>query len=863
MDLDKINPYLVVAAVLTLLTLWLVWASMTTFSPAFPTPRTDITLAFDASYRDSDQADLALQPYLEGRDKRPRNIFEPGRSHPRNLAWFGYTGRATTTTTDYAARTTGDAGLWRGGGAIMRQFRDKSLTWPWLRALPLVVASCSMSVGPMASLLAVEPVGLRPETGLWSWEQLRAHDKLVFFRNERVQLGMINSIDWENKEFKWQPLEGDRLGGIRSIGFDQIKEVQRSRNRSDVLQHNFALLLAQENSQAASDLLRGVREILDWVQKDLVDRGEERVAVLDEARPLVTQAVQRFPKDPTLREKAKELMALAPSDEAALVALARIVLQHDPGWSDGWDVLMRDLRQTQDPELSDWIERRYKAQPTNLTAALDYAELKLRGQEYEVAQNAYSRAFRNHGDVTAGFQYLLLCLRVGQLTEVARVVEELESKNYQPEQLAAVRGTLALRDGKTEEAYELLSQAQSVDLHPDLQELATYNYGLAQYRLGQRAEALRTWQPLRGSVARLALATVQRKRIRNPADFGELAAQAEQLNALLALERGELAQPAAEVFPLNQAGRNTRNAYLQAVAEVAQTSGDERTVNKLARLGGKNTETLRWVAYGHFLAGRTDQLAEALAALPAADGWSIAVRCYLALGAGEQDAAAALYAQLSTATEVPQDYLPELQRAFDEATSNIRTIDFSQIPDGTQLPGWTTELAGTGIEAIVTNRQLLLAGTQAEDDRLAIAYQQRESGPVRRITMLGDLSGLEDDAVAGLIVLDGAGENGIAYGAKADGSLQWRQCLGGAWQPWQSLRARIKSSMSHVELVLQRDHDLGLIEVVLGKDTIPVLQGGGGEQTVEMRLGFFGTAPSGTVWELKAKSVQIQEQTGR
>jgi hypothetical protein len=738
---------------------------------------------------------------------------------------------------------------------------SRALSLPWLRALPLLAVSL---VGPAAFVVAIEPVGLRPETGLWSWDQLRAHDTLVYFRNERVELGQINEIDWENNEFKWQPLEGDRLGGIRTLSFDQIKEVQRARNRSDVLQHNFRLLLVQNNNQAASDLLRGVREIIDWIEKDLADRGEEREFILTESRPLVTQAVQRFPKDPTLRAKAKELMAFAPSDEAALVALARIVLQHDPGWKEGWEVLMRDLRQNRDPELPAWIERRYKAQPTDLAAALDFAELKLSEQNYEIAQSAYARAFRNHGDVTAGFQYLLLSLRAGQLNEVARVVEELEAKGYQPEQLAAIRGTLALRDGKTQEAYDLLDQDQAADLHPELEELARYNFGLAQYRLGRRAEALRTWQALRSSVARLALATLRRKPIRNPADFGELASQAEQLNTLLALERGDIqGQAAAEVFPLNQAGRNTRNAYLQAVAEVAESNGSERVVNKLARLGGKNIETLRWVAYGHFLAGRTEQLQEVLAALPPTDGWTIAVRCYLALGAGAQDEAAALYAQLSTATNVPQDYLLELERAFDESTSNIRFIDFSQIPDGSQLPGWKTDLAATGIEAIVANRQLLLAGTQDEADRMAIAYQQRESGPVRRITMLADLSGLGDEARAGLVVLDSAGENGIAYGAQGDGSLFWRQCRSGSWQDWRPLKARIKSSLSHVELVLQRDHDLGLIEVVLGKDTIPLLTGGESEQTVEMRLGFFGTAPSGAVWELKAKSVQIQEQTGR
>jgi hypothetical protein len=77
MDLDKINPYLVVASLLVLVTLWLVWASMTTFSPAFATPRTDVTLALDSSYRQAVPADQVLQPYVEGRDKRPRNIFEP------------------------------------------------------------------------------------------------------------------------------------------------------------------------------------------------------------------------------------------------------------------------------------------------------------------------------------------------------------------------------------------------------------------------------------------------------------------------------------------------------------------------------------------------------------------------------------------------------------------------------------------------------------------------------------------------------------------------------------------------------------------------------------------------------------------
>ena len=54
---------------------------------------------------------------------------------------------------------------------------------------------------------------------------------------------------------------------------------------------------------------------------------------------------------------------------------------------------------------------------------------------------------------------------------------------------------------------------------------------------------------LSGPAVDLAVATVQRKKVVNPVNLGEWAPQAEQINTLLSLERGELDQPADEVFP--------------------------------------------------------------------------------------------------------------------------------------------------------------------------------------------------------------------------------------------------------------------------------------------------------------------------
>ena len=66
--------------------------------------------------------------------------------------------------------------------------------------------------------------------------------------------------------------------------------------------------------------------------------------------------------------------------------------------------------------------------------------------------------------------------------------------------------------------------------------------------------------------------------------------------------------------------------------------------------------------------------------------WALAVRCFIALEDDDKVAAAALYERMKNATHVPQDYLPKLQRAFDDAASNIVYIDFSQMPDGPQIP---------------------------------------------------------------------------------------------------------------------------------------------------------------------------------
>ena len=117
------------------------------------------------------------------------------------------------------------------------------------------------------------------------------------------------------------------------------------------------------------------------------------------------------------------------------------------------------------------------------------------------------------------------------------------------------------------------------------------------------------------------------------------------------------------------------------VAQLIASAGEERALRNLARLGGDTLENKRWLAYGHFLAGRADELATALAALPANDGWTIAMQTYLALAAGDEDAAQGWYDKLKTSSLPPQDYIPELDKAFSEASQAVVVYDFNW-PDG-------------------------------------------------------------------------------------------------------------------------------------------------------------------------------------
>ena len=113
--------------------------------------------------------------------------------------------------------------------------------------------------------------------------------------------------------------------------------------------------------------------------------------------------------------------------------------------------------------------------------------------------------------------------------------------------------------------------------------------------------------------------------------------------------------------------------------------------------------------------------------------------------------------------------------------------------------------------------------------------------------------------------MDAAGENGIAYGVRGDNELVWQRLSFGTWGGWQMLGRRL-GRLGALELVLQRDHELGLIEAVIGNDeTITLLEGndGGGQDHVQLRLGFFGTAPVDEQWALKARAVRIQERLGR
>ena len=154
-------------------------------------------------------------------------------------------------------------------------------------------------------LLAIEPVGLRSDAGVWSWDDIRERDQIVFFDNNRTELGKILDIDYDREEINWQQDLGNRLGVISKIPFNRIKHVTRSRSRSAIIDHNFGVLLSSQDSQAAADLVRGLREVLDWVSDDLSGQSEQLTSVLAAVRPLAVRAVRQFPKDPSLTVESK------------------------------------------------------------------------------------------------------------------------------------------------------------------------------------------------------------------------------------------------------------------------------------------------------------------------------------------------------------------------------------------------------------------------------------------------------------------------------------------------------------------------------------------------------------------------------
>jgi len=538
-------------------------------------------------------------------------------------------------------------------------------------------------------------------------------------------------------------------------------------------------------------------------------------------------------------------------DTNGVIDAAKRILALDSRWEAGYEHLAKAYaaqgRQVElDLLVKTWLER----MPTSLKANQLAAVAAEQAGDLRVAQEAYRKCWDLHQDYRSGVDYARLALRRGDRANALKATDALLALDKFPAECRAIAGSAQTQAGDDAAARPLLEQALKGELSPELKIWADYNLGLVEYRAGNVDEAKARWGQIDHPVAKTALALAERRRIEFevPDALRPVVAEA---NAALDLMRKQLSSAAvAAVDP--KLGK--RQQFLALVAALLKNPSDEH-VRALGTWPG--VESLRWQAFGHLLGNRAEPAEQALAQLPAEDGWAAVARVYVAELRKERVKAYELYRKALDSSNPPADYLAQLKAVYAAVGDDLMTEDFSWGDKEVLNSGWQSSTPGTGIVVHPRAGFLVLEGTQSAGDVPESRAWQLVSGErLRQVKAVLDFAGMAS-ADGGLEILDESGQNGLALGLARDNHLQVRLCTAGAWSVWEQLPVQVQGR----QVTLTIDHDRGRLTVVHGDGPSierHVTKAELGVKPGMLRLSVFGAAAPGTAWRLAVDQMSVQ-----
>ena len=655
---------------------------------------------------------------------------------------------------------------------------------------------------------------------------------IVEYRNGTTEIGEITSIDDGTLTFL---KSGDTVA--RKLQPNQYTGYELPITAAEVVERRSEVLLGVAADENVSLEL--------WETIDFATKNE----LHDAARMLATAAVERYPTDLRLADRALDLIGDDPDSNERRRSIAEACLAVDQTWSRGYEVLAEMAYAAGDADTCFAVVSRWLSwHPANYRANVLMAEMAEQRGDLGNAREAHRKAMEYHKDEKSAADYARLSLLVGDFDAALNAA----TKSGAAADARAIEGIVNVVKGSYETGQGLIEEALILgELETELAQLARYNLGVALYNLGNHAAALDEWRSLSTPAAALALAIAQRTPVVVARVPEQLKAIAREHNACLALESQSFEAARKQL----EGGISQRNQFLGHVASVLESKGSKESIRVLKLTDTR--ESKHWQIYGHLISGRLDEAQKLLDALPQDDGYAAVCRVYVAEAMGDSERAARLFGALSSASDLPRDYVNKLVVQYENRDDELLRYDFDW-PDGYALSkGWAAKSTGTGIDVRIADGDLVMSGTQAAStDPVSRAWCLFRPGELRRVTASLDVQDI-GDAMVGIEVTNEQRVNGISYGVNSAGELSWRLLSDGRYGAWKPLTIGVEPGAGAVSLSLAYDPRSGRLTAVVGEEHHEIGKG--------VRLsgayvaaGVFGEAPTGVSWRLTAKEVVVQ-----
>ncbi len=657
------------------------------------------------------------------------------------------------------------------------------------------------------------------------------HDTIFLTNGRGTELGTIVDIDGD------QNLVIEGTSGRRRIEAKDILRIEYHRSIDQVIEKRGDQAIKKNDF---TDIL----QTLKWAkEKEAYVAG---IALAEKAMAVNTE-------DLSISKMAIDLYKLQ-GDNEKLETLARSIIKVDKHWTEGFELVASLLENNpaRETELKHWLNDWIQLQPTAYQPNKFLAGIYERSGELKLAQEAYRKCWSLHQDKESALGYARLSLKRGESKKATDAATSLLDDPTMASEAKAILGSAKLALGQLDEAESLLKEAVGGSLSADSKQYATYNLGFIYLHNNKGAEARELWKTLTTPVADLALACLEHRTFDQVDSLPSegLKQLAKELNAAVGLERGQFAMAGA-LDPTN----SKRNLFLTQVAKVLQSVGSPQSIRELSATN--TVESLRWQAYGHFIAGRFNDCEKALNQLPEDDGYGLAYRLLIADSQKDQNKALDAYKRLTTSPNPPQEWLLKTAAIFDSANDEFKDEQFDWPEGDTPQSGWKYSAPGTGIRIHSQSGKLVFEGRQAvSPDPVSHAYFMVRQDRLKNVKLTLDMSGV-GTAAGGLEILTEDQNRGVQLAVRNDNRLAYRSVRGnGNYGAWESLELQIQGINATLAIEYTNGRafafmpDDPLRKYPLGDDNLG--------QTATLIVGIWTAAEPGTDFKIAADSMQIQ-----